>query len=105
MPLFETIEDLRNAPRILSDLIAVPTARRSLKRQGSRIEVMLGYSDSNKDGGLSVRRGSWNKPNARLNKRCKVSDLFLPSFTVVAAPSVAGVRQRGAQSQRNRQAP
>ena len=52
VPLFETIDDLRNAPQILNDLVAVPLARRSLKRQGSRIEIMLGYSDSNKDGGF-----------------------------------------------------
>lgn len=52
VPLFETIDDLRNAPNILRDLIAVPQARRSLKRQGAKIEIMLGYSDSNKDGGF-----------------------------------------------------
>ena len=52
VPLFETIEDLRNAPCILSELINVPTARRSMKRQGARVEIMLGYSDSNKDGGF-----------------------------------------------------
>ncbi|MFD0858860.1 phosphoenolpyruvate carboxylase [Roseovarius aquimarinus] len=52
VPLFETIDDLRRAPRILADLAEVPTARRSLKRQGSRVEIMLGYSDSNKDGGF-----------------------------------------------------
>ncbi|RQP04201.1 MAG: phosphoenolpyruvate carboxylase [Paracoccus sp. BP8] len=53
VPLFETIADLRAAPAILSELLQVPLARRSLKaRGGNRFEVMLGYSDSNKDGGF-----------------------------------------------------
>ena len=51
VPLFETIDDLRNAPEILKELFAVPLARRSLKRRSNRVEIMLGYSDSNKDGG------------------------------------------------------
>ncbi|MCB4458521.1 phosphoenolpyruvate carboxylase [Leisingera sp. McT4-56] len=52
VPLFETIGDLRAAPGILDGLLDVPFARRSLKSGDNRIEVMLGYSDSNKDGGF-----------------------------------------------------
>ena len=52
VPLFETIDDLRSAPSILKELLEVPLARRSLKTNGRTIEVMLGYSDSSKDGGL-----------------------------------------------------
>ncbi|WP_136659507.1 phosphoenolpyruvate carboxylase [Nitratireductor sp. XY-223] len=52
VPLFETIDDLRNAPSILLTLLDVPLARRSLKTRGQTIEVMLGYSDSGKDGGF-----------------------------------------------------
>jgi len=51
-PLFETIEDLRNASTILEDLLGVDAVREALSRAGRRIEVMLGYSDSNKDGGF-----------------------------------------------------
>lgn len=51
VPLFETIADLRNAPAILQDVLDVPLARRSLKARGPVIEIMLGYSDSSKDGG------------------------------------------------------
>ncbi|WP_233494840.1 phosphoenolpyruvate carboxylase, partial [Ruegeria sp. A3M17] len=51
VPLFETIGDLRNASAILLDVLDVPLARRSLKSGGNVIEVMLGYSDSGKDGG------------------------------------------------------
>ena len=52
VPLFETIEDLRAAPAILSDLLTVPLVRRSLVEASNVQEVMLGYSDSNKDGGF-----------------------------------------------------
>jgi phosphoenolpyruvate carboxylase len=52
VPLVETIGDLRAAPGILNSLLDVPFARRSLKSSDNRIEVMLGYSDSNKDGGF-----------------------------------------------------
>ena len=52
VPLFETIDDLRAAPGILTELLKVPLARRSLKMRGELIEIMLGYSDSNKDGGF-----------------------------------------------------
>ncbi|WP_170419247.1 phosphoenolpyruvate carboxylase [Ruegeria atlantica] len=51
VPLFETIADLRNAPAILLNVLGVPLARRSLKTDSNVIEVMLGYSDSGKDGG------------------------------------------------------
>ncbi len=52
VPLFETIDDLRNAPSILKELLDVPLARRSMKTRGRTAEIMLGYSDSNKDGGF-----------------------------------------------------
>ncbi len=52
MPLFETIDDLRCAPAVMRDLLAIPLVRRSLSAQGGLQEVMIGYSDSNKDGGF-----------------------------------------------------
>ncbi|GIK82969.1 MAG: phosphoenolpyruvate carboxylase [Alphaproteobacteria bacterium] len=52
VPLFETIEDLRRAPAVLRELFAMPLIRRTVRALGGIQEVMLGYSDSNKDGGF-----------------------------------------------------
>jgi phosphoenolpyruvate carboxylase len=51
VPLFETIADLQAAPAIMEALFALPDYRRILASRDDTQEVMLGYSDSNKDGG------------------------------------------------------
>jgi phosphoenolpyruvate carboxylase len=52
VPLFETIEDLRNCGRVMDELLALPAYANLLASRGRVQEVMLGYSDSNKDGGF-----------------------------------------------------
>ncbi|WP_310567335.1 phosphoenolpyruvate carboxylase, partial [Hydrogenophaga sp.] len=52
VPLFETIEDLRNAAPIMRDYYALPGIRAMVQRSGGEQDIMLGYSDSNKDGGI-----------------------------------------------------
>ena len=52
VPLFESIDDLRNAPQVCQTLWSSPDYRPFLDSWGRRQEVMLGYSDSNKDGGM-----------------------------------------------------
>jgi len=52
VPLFESIEDLQNAPSICRQLWQSEAYQPLLKSWGHRQEVMLGYSDSNKDGGM-----------------------------------------------------
>ena len=55
-PLFETIEDLRNAAPIMREYYALPGIAQLVQRSGpeqySEQDIMLGYSDSNKDGGI-----------------------------------------------------
>ena len=79
IPLFETIDDLRNAPRILNGLIEVPLARRSLKRQGARIEIMLGYSDSNKDGGFICSTWELEQAQRKITQSLKAHG-FVPAY-------------------------
>ena len=50
VPLFETIGDLERAPQIMGAWLALPEVRAAAERRGHQ-EVMVGYSDSNKDGG------------------------------------------------------
>jgi phosphoenolpyruvate carboxylase len=50
-PLFETIGDLRNAAPIMRAFYALPGITEMMKRSGAEQDIMLGYSDSNKDGG------------------------------------------------------
>ncbi|WP_019881648.1 MULTISPECIES: phosphoenolpyruvate carboxylase [unclassified Methylophilus] len=52
VPLFETIADLRDAPMIMGKWLSLLGIRHVIRYQGSEQEVMLGYSDSNKDGGF-----------------------------------------------------
>jgi phosphoenolpyruvate carboxylase len=52
VPLFESIEDLRNAPAVCRELWSRPDYRALLASWDNWQEVMLGYSDSNKDGGM-----------------------------------------------------
>jgi phosphoenolpyruvate carboxylase len=66
VPLFETIEDLRGAPAILDAFLRHPVVRRSLFLQGGTRptqQVMLGYSDSCKDGGIFASQ--WNLHQAQ----------------------------------------
>ncbi len=62
-PLFETIEDLRHITSVLTDLFENATYRALLSASGNLQEVMLGYSDSCKDGGILA--SNWNLYNAQ----------------------------------------
>ncbi|MCB0060709.1 MAG: phosphoenolpyruvate carboxylase, partial [Caldilineaceae bacterium] len=56
-PLFETIDDLLAAPRIMTALFENEIYRKHLAARGNRQQIMIGYSDSNKDGGYL--RANW----------------------------------------------
>jgi phosphoenolpyruvate carboxylase len=52
IPLFETIEDLRQSGETMARILTIPCYRAMVRARGDEQEVMLGYSDSNKDGGF-----------------------------------------------------
>jgi phosphoenolpyruvate carboxylase len=68
VPLFETIEDLQRAPAIMRELLTVPLVRRSVRAQGGVQEVMIGYSDSNKDGGFLTSNWELSKAQIKLTR-------------------------------------
>ncbi|HBA88997.1 MAG TPA: phosphoenolpyruvate carboxylase [Geobacter sp.] len=67
VPLFESIEDLRNAPEICRTLWRSPEYAPFLNSWGRRQEVMLGYSDSNKDGGMLTSTWEIHKTHQKLH--------------------------------------
>jgi phosphoenolpyruvate carboxylase len=64
IPLFETIEDLRGCGVIMDELFSIHWYRKLLESRGNTQEVMLGYSDSNKDGGYLT--ANWELYKAEL---------------------------------------
>ncbi|MBV8665056.1 MAG: phosphoenolpyruvate carboxylase [Burkholderiaceae bacterium] len=66
IPLFETIPDLRCAADIMENLMALPQIASLIAKQGRTQEVMLGYSDSNKDGGFLTSNWELYKAETRL---------------------------------------
>jgi phosphoenolpyruvate carboxylase len=63
-PLFETIEDLQQAPHIMRAYYALPGIADMVKRSSGEQDIMLGYSDSNKDGGIFT--SNWSLYQAEL---------------------------------------
>jgi phosphoenolpyruvate carboxylase len=68
IPLFETIGDLQGCGPIMDQLFSIPFYRELLKSRGNTQEVMLGYSDSNKDGGYLTANWELYKAEVELVK-------------------------------------
>jgi phosphoenolpyruvate carboxylase len=81
VPLFETIEDLRSAGHTLRSLLNIPMYRDWLRlARGNRQEVMLGYSDSNKDGGYLTSTWSIYRAQAELVAVAQAAGVKLSFF-------------------------
>ena len=68
IPLFETIPDLRHAASIMDSWLGMPQVRELVRQNGELQEVMLGYSDSNKDGGFLTSNWELYKAEVALVK-------------------------------------
>ena len=79
-PLFETIADLEDAPRILDELFSTPAYRLHLATCQGRQTVMIGYSDSNKDGGYLAANWALYQAQENIAHICRVHDVRLTLF-------------------------
>ena len=77
VPLFETIEDLQNAPDTLTRLLSLPTYRASID---NRQEIMIGYSDSAKDGGFLAAAWMQYQAQEELARLCREQGVHLTLF-------------------------
>jgi len=71
VPLFETIEDLAAAGTRMTELFAHPLYRKHLEARGNFQEIMLGYSDSNKDGGYWMANWALHRAQEDLGRVCR----------------------------------
>jgi phosphoenolpyruvate carboxylase len=67
-PLFETITDLENAPRVMEDLYTNPEYAAHLKSRGNKQTIMLGFSDGTKDGGYLMANWAIYKAKENLTR-------------------------------------
>lgn len=80
VPLFETLPDLEAAPGIMEALFANPAYRRHLKTQGNHQQIMVGYSDSNKDGGYLSAHWALYQAHEALAMACARHQVTLTLF-------------------------
>jgi phosphoenolpyruvate carboxylase len=80
VPLFETIADLQGAPAIMAQLLAVPVYAAHLRRRNNQQQIMIGYSDSNKDGGYLTANWELHLAQRSLPAVCEAHGIRLTLF-------------------------
>ena len=79
-PLLETVTDLQNGPAIMGALLENDLYRKHLAHRDQRQTIMVGYSDSNKDGGLASARWALHQAQAKLRDTLATHEIELILF-------------------------
>ena len=80
LPLFETIEDLRNSTIVMNELLDDPAYNQHIEKRNNCQKIMLGYSDSNKDGGIITSNYELYKAQMALKELCDKKKVELILF-------------------------
>lgn len=80
VPLFETVEDLQRAKEVMQSLFDNPVYSRYLDKRGRIQQVMIGYSDSNKDGGYVASNWNLYQAQRELAELCAQNNVTLCLF-------------------------
>ncbi len=90
MPLFETVNDLTHAAEVMEKLYTHPFYKEHLKRRGNSQTIMLGFSDSTKDGGYLMANWSIYKAKVELTAMARKYDIDLAFFDGRGGPPARG---------------
>jgi len=80
VPLFETVDDLHRAPEVMDALFALPIYQAQLEARGLRQQIMVGYSDSTKDGGYLASNWGLYTAQEQLSEHCRAAGIELELF-------------------------
>jgi phosphoenolpyruvate carboxylase len=90
MPLFETVNDLSHAAEIMEKLYTHPFYKAHLQKRGNRQTIMLGFSDSTKDGGYLMANWSIYKAKVELTSIARKYGVHLAFFDGRGGPPARG---------------
>ncbi|MBL4676317.1 MAG: phosphoenolpyruvate carboxylase [Mucilaginibacter sp.] len=90
MPLFETVNDLKHASEVMERLYTHPFYKSHLKKRGNKQTIMLGFSDSTKDGGYLMANWSIYKAKVELTAMARKHGIQLAFFDGRGGPPARG---------------